>query len=231
MRAIPKASKQIRGVANLLTTNDPVPVVYPESVNEGAFENPEEFKKVKEQNNRTAKLIGHWISEEFKNQEISEQLALMLIFAAKHGVSFMQIWPDAVKEKIRTQVYDAFDIYLEGTYQSIYDSPYLIKGIPKTIAEIKANELFNKDQLAKITPDNRLASSEIKAAYMRARSGVTDNPDAVATITLKEAFLKQVARCSSFPHRTIYKHYGYGFLDEKARRAIQTNQCSRRCGL
>ena len=191
MRAIPKASKQIRGVANLLTTNDPVPTVYPENINEGAFENPEEFKKAKEINNRTAKLIGHWISEEFKNQEITEQLALMLILAAKHGISFMQIWPDAVKEKIRTQVYDAFDIYLEGTYQSIYDSPYLIKGIPKIIAKIKANELFNKDQLSKITPDNRLASSEIKAAYMKARSGVTDNPDAVATITLKEAFLKE----------------------------------------
>ena len=191
MRAIPKASKQIRGVANLLTTNDPTPVVYPERINEVAFENPEEAKQAKELNNRTAKLIGHWISEEFKNQEISEQLALMLIFAAKHGISFMQIWPDAVKEKIRTQVYDAFDIYLEGTCQSIYDSPYLIKGIPKTIAEIKANELYDKTQLAKITPDNRLASSEIKAAYMRARSGVTDNPDAVATITLKEAFIKE----------------------------------------
>ena len=191
MRAIPKASKQIRGVANLLTTNDPVPVIYPESLNETAFNSPEEYKQAKALNSKVAKQIGHWIEEEFKNQEISEQLALMLILAAKHGVSFMQIWPDAVKEKIRTQVYDAFDIYIDGKQKSIYDSPYLIKGIPKTIAEIKANELFDKDQLAKITPDNRLASSEIKAAYERAKSGVTDNPDAVATIILKEAFLKE----------------------------------------
>ena len=92
-------------------------------------------------------------------------MALMLILAAKHGISFMQIWPDAVKEKINTQVYDAFDIFLKGDLNSIYDSPFIIKGIPKTIAEIKANELFNQEQLSKITPDNRLASSEIKPEF------------------------------------------------------------------
>ena len=105
MRAIPKASKQIRGVANLLTVNDPTPVVYPEKLNEIAFENPEEFKQAKEANNKTAKLIGHWINEEFKNQEITEQLALMLILAAKHGISYMQIWPDAVSQKIKNPNY------------------------------------------------------------------------------------------------------------------------------
>src|SRR3990167_7270052 len=38
LRAIPKASKQIRGVANLLLSYDPVPIVYPERVNKGAYE-------------------------------------------------------------------------------------------------------------------------------------------------------------------------------------------------
>ena len=191
MRAIPKASKQIRGVANLLTTTDPTPVVYPEKLNQTAFENPREYEQARQQNNKIAKLAGHWIEEASKKQEISEQTALMLILAAKHGISYMQIWPDAVKEKICTCVYDAFDIYLKGDLQSIYDSPFIIKGIPKTIAEIKANELFNKEQLARITPDNRLASSEIKAAYLRAKQSMHANPDIVATVTLKEFFLKE----------------------------------------
>src|SRR3990167_6820846 len=191
MRAIPKASKQIRGVANLLTTTDPTPVVYPEKLNQTAFENPQEYEQAKQQNNKIAKSAGHWLEEEFKKQEISEQMALMLILAAKHGISFMQIWPDAVKEKINTQVYDAFDIFLKGDLNSIYDSPFIIKGIPKTIAEIKANELFNQEQLSKITPDNRLASSEIKEAYLRAKQGMHPNPDIVATILQKEFFLKE----------------------------------------
>src|SRR3990167_9281830 len=32
LRAIPKASRQIRGIANLIMAQDPVPVVYPEKV-------------------------------------------------------------------------------------------------------------------------------------------------------------------------------------------------------
>ena len=191
MRAIPKASRQIRGVANLLTSNDPTPVVYPEKLNEAAFEDPQQYQEAKKQNTQMAKLIGHWIDEEFRKQEISENLALMLILAAKHGIAYMQIWPDAVKEAIKTQVYDAFDIYIKGDATSIYDSPFLIKGAPKTIAEIKANELFDKTQLDKIHPDNRLASSEIKEAYLKAKQGMYNNPDIVATIMLKEFFLKE----------------------------------------
>ena len=191
MRAIPKASKQIRGVANLLISNDPTPVVYPEKINTAAFDDPKELEMAKKANAQMARLVGHWIEEEFKNQEISENLALMVILAAKFGVSYMQIWPDAVKEKINTQVYDAFDIYVKGDLNSIYDSPFLIKGIPKTIAEIKANELFDKSQLEKLTPDNRLASSEIKAAYQKAKQGMHPNPDIVATVIQKEFFLKE----------------------------------------
>ena len=189
-RAIPKASRQIRGVANLLIMNDPTPIVYPEKLNVGAF-TPEEMQAAREDVRRVAQLSGHWVEEGFKKQDISEKLALMIILAAKHGISYMQIWPDAVKEDIKTKVYDAFDIYLKGDLQEIYESPFLIKGVPKTIAEIKANELYDPAQLEKLTPDNKLASSEIKEAYARAKEGMPTNPDLVASIILKEAFLKE----------------------------------------
>src|SRR3990167_1065992 len=189
-RAIPKASRQIRGVANLLILNDPTPIVYPEKLNTSAF-TPEELEQAREEARRVAKMSGHWVEEEFKRQDISEKLALMIILAAKHGISYMQIWPDSVQEKIRTRVYDAFDIYLKGNLNEIYDSPFIIKGIPKTIAEIKANELFDKVQFEKLTPDNKLASSEIKAAYEQAKEGMPTNPDLVATVIQKEAFLKE----------------------------------------
>jgi len=153
-------------------------------------ENPE-LKKAKDENKRVAQLQGHWVAEEFKKQEVSENIALMIMLAAKHGISYMQIWPDAVKEAIRTQVYDAFDILVKGDVQELDDSPFLIKAHPKTISEIKANELFDKTQLAKLSPDNKLASSEIKEAYLRAKQGIPNNPDLVATVIQKEAFIKE----------------------------------------
>ena len=37
LRAIPKASRQIRGIVNLLISNELVPIVYPEKVQRGSY--------------------------------------------------------------------------------------------------------------------------------------------------------------------------------------------------
>jgi hypothetical protein len=190
-RVIPKASRQIRGVANLLLFNDPTPSVYPENISQSDYSNPEEYQKAVENAKHYALRTGHWLTEEWKNQEMMDKMALMVILALKHGVSYLQVWPDAVDEAIRTQVYDAFDIYLMGNLTSIYDSPYMIKAVPMLISQIKANENFNKDQLNKISPDNKYASSEIKDAYLMARYGRETQADESATLILKEAFLKE----------------------------------------
>ena len=206
IRAIPKASRQIRGVANLLVSQDPTPVVYPEKVNLEAYPqiaqfdpqsqqqvmqaNPE-LKKAQDEAKRVARLVGHWLDEEMKEQDMLEKLAYMCILTAKHGVSYMQVWPDPIKQKIKTEVYDAFDIYVMGSLNSIYDSPFLIKGVPQLVSQIKANEMFNEDQLEKITPDSKFASSEIKEAYMQARYGGESRSDQSATLLLKEAYLKE----------------------------------------
>ena len=206
MRAIPKASRQIRGVANLMLSQDPTPIVYPESVSKSQYPdvqgmdpstgqpinqpNPEYQEAMKEAK-RIAKSIGHWIEEEFKEQGMLEKLALMAILSAKHGVSYLQIWPDPVREKILTQVYDAFDIYLDGSLTEIYDSPYIIKAIPMFISQIKANEDFDPEQLKKINPDNKQASSDIKEAYMRAKYYQMGEIERAAKLILKEALLKE----------------------------------------
>ena len=125
LRAIPKSSKQIRGMANLLLSQEPIAIIYPEKINAAAYPpmlapdpntgemvetpNPEYQDAIKAAK-LVAKLTGHWLEEEFRNQNILEKLAFMVILAAKHGISYIQIWPDAVKEEIRTQVFDAFDV-------------------------------------------------------------------------------------------------------------------------
>lgn len=206
LRAIPKTSRQIRGICNLLLAADPTPVVYPERVSPAKYPpvtgidpvtqqeiqtpNPE-YAEAIEEAKRRAKFAGHWLEEEFKEQGMIDKLALMVILAAKNGVSFMEIWPDAHREKIRTQVFDAFDIYVQGTVNDLTDSPFLIKAAPRLIAEIKADKRFDKKLLEKISPDNREASSDIKNAYMKARYGGVNNPEASARIIEKEAFIKE----------------------------------------
>ena len=115
----------------------------------------------------------------------------MVLLTMKHSVSYMKIWPDPYDEKIRTTVRDAFDLWLLGSLTNIYDSPYIVDAHPFLISQIKANPLFDKEQLTKINPDNRKASSEIKEAYLLGRFGRDSTSDQVATLLLNEAFIKE----------------------------------------
>ncbi len=202
-RSIPKASRQIRAVTNLLMGVEPFPVVYPEKINPNLYgpkvpnpetgkeEFPPEYTAARKLAKEIAQNIGHWITKEWERQNLEDKLTLMIILGAKHGVSYIQVWPDAVEEKIRTQVWDAFDIYCIGELNDLEDSPMVVKATPKLISQLKANEEFDQDQLKKISPDNRYASSEIKEAYMRSRFGKGIPNDASATLIQKEAFIKE----------------------------------------
>ena len=192
VRAIPKASRQIRGIANLIMGTDPVPVVYPD-VAKGMP--PELIEKRK----NWAKASGLWIEKEWKDKDMKGKLTQMLILAMKHGVSFLQVYPDFVEEKINMKVYDAFDIYVDGSQTDIEDSPYVIKAIPMLVSKIKANEMFNEEQKTKISPDWKYANSEIKDAYMQTRYGKGSNDDNNATVILKEAFQKVYLNKNNFP--------------------------------
>lgn len=195
-RAIPKASRQIRGVANLLLGLDPHPVIYPEEVNQSQFQedgqlNQQAYDQAYDLAKKVAQKIGHWITDEWDEQELIDKLTHMVILAARHGISYIQILPDPIKEKIDTKVADAFDIYLDGTLTEIYDSPSIIKAVPTLISEIKANENFEEEARLKINADNEYASSEVKQAYMNARFGSPEVAEHTETLILKEAFIKE----------------------------------------
>lgn len=187
MRAIPKASRQIRGIANLLVSSDPTPVVYSERVAPNGPDVQEQLKQAK----RVAKMRGYWLEKVFKDLSFTQLLAFMAILTQKHHVSWLQVWPDAVREKIRMQVYDAFDVYVMGNLTDAEDSPFMVKATPMLIAEMKANEHFDPDQLRKIQPDNKFANSEIKQAYMQSRFSKSQTSDHAATLLQKEAYLKE----------------------------------------
>jgi hypothetical protein len=212
-RAIPKSSRQIRGIANLLTTNEPTPVIYPEKVLRSNYPDPETYQMAMQEAKTTAKKVGHWLEEEWRNQDLKNLLTQMVILTAKHGVSYLQVWPDSINEKIKTQVYDAFDIYLKGNLTSIYDSPFIIKATPRLVDEIKSDENFDQEQILKLNPDNKYASSEIKEAYMMSRFGNQMNLDQNVTLIQKEAFLKEYINDENM--EKVAKDLGEDFRDKK----------------
>lgn len=190
-RAIPKARKQIRAISNLLLKPDYTPVVVPEKVLKNSFPDPNQYLQVYTQNKERAKKVGQWVQRKWVDFSMKERLTLMTILSAKNYISYLQIWPDAVKEEIRVDVFDAFEIDLSNpALKDIEDSTFVIKKAPKTIEEIKANEAFDPAQREKISPDNKYASSELKEAYMKGRYGTQRDTERNESVILKEAFIK-----------------------------------------
>lgn len=196
-RSIPKASRQIRGIMNLLMSSDPTPTVYPDPVDKNDYANNQVlYDEIVKNNKDIARKRGMWIEHEWREADKSgetvlDKVAFMVLLAMKFGVSYLKIWPDEHEEKINTSVRDAFDIYLLGNYSSIYETPFCIEAAPQLIAQIKSNPYFDPDQLKQINPDNRKASSEIKEAYLNARYGRDTTADQSATLILNDAFVSE----------------------------------------
>lgn len=195
-RAIPKASRQIRGIANLLLSSDPTPTVYPQETHHEDGEDPQLYEIKHKQAKDIALKQGYWLLHEWKKPDASgetllEKLALMPILTAKHSVSYMKIWGDPEKEEIRTTVKDAFDLYLLGNMNNLYDQPFIIEATPWQVAQIQTNEEFDEEQRYKVIPDNKMAESLIKEAYMHARFGRDSSSDQAGSALVYETFLKE----------------------------------------
>ena len=215
-RSIPKASRQIRGMVNLILSQDFIPQIRPDKINRYSYNDLQEYQQTLQSAKVTAKKVGYWLEEEWKNQDLDIKLSEMLLLTMKNYISYMQVWPDALEEAIRTQVYDAFDIYVMNNVTSIYDSPFIIKSVPKLIREIKANENFDQKQLDKITPDSRYASDEIKEAYLISKFGKAGvGSDSAATLLLKEAFLKEYINEENLPRIRDQKNAGQILANKK----------------
>lgn len=192
-RAIPKASRQIRGIANLLLSSDPTPTVYPEEAPQGV--DPQQLAQVEKALKLEAEKRGYWLEEEWREADASgetilEKLALAVLLSAKHSVSYIKIWVDQ-QGKIRHSVRDAFDLYLIGSYTNLEDLPFIIEASPQLVSSIRSNPDFDKEAREKVLPDNKPAESEIKQAYMRARYGRDSSSDLAGTAIQYEAYMKE----------------------------------------
>ena len=199
-RAIPRASRQIRGVSNLIFAAEPYPVVYPERLTMKDFVDPatgqfnqDLYDKVSKQAKDTAQRQGNWVSNEWEEQDLPLKLIDMLILGAKNSISYLQVYSDTDKEKIKTSIYDAFDIILFGDRRELDELPFITKTCSMDLVEVFKNKIFDPEMVEKLVPDNRYATSEVKDAYMRSKYGSkvpSDNKK--GSIIIKETFMKEV---------------------------------------
>jgi hypothetical protein len=198
-RAIPRASRQIRGVTNLLFAAEPYPVIYPERITIEQFRdqtgqiNQQAYQTVADAAKKTAQLRGNWVTNEWLEQELALKLIDMILMAAKNSVSYLQVFSDTDKEKICTGVYDAFDIVTYGDRRELKEEPFIAKVAPMDLIDVFKNPLFDKDKVQKLSPDNKYATSEIKDAYMRVKFGSkVPSDEKQGSILIKEAFIKEL---------------------------------------
>ena len=199
-RAIPRASRQIRGVTNLIFAAEPYPVIYPERITMEKFRdqqtgqvNQQAYDEVQKAAKQVAKLQGNWVSNEWLEQELSLKLIDMILMAAKNSVAYLQVYSDTDEEKIITSVYDAFDIVTYGDRRELKEEPFIAKVSPMDLVDVFRNPLFDPDKVKKLSPDNKYATSEIKDAYMRVKFGSKVPSDQESgSILVKETFLKEI---------------------------------------
>ncbi len=232
MRVIPKASRQIRGIVNLLMSRDYIPVVYPERVDKTKYppiqtQDPQTGEVVEKPNPQLQKALddarmkakseGLWLQQEFDedNQDLVTKSIHLGILTAKHFVSYLQVMPNIEEETIDTVVRDAFDVFLVGELTELQKSPFVIIAHPTTMAEIKADERFDEEARKEISPDNRHASSEIKEAYMITRYGREYKDDRSASAILNEAFITEYLNTENLATINKQKNAGDIIKDKK----------------
>ena len=198
-RAIPRASKQIRGIGALLLTPEYYPVVYPENVTEEKYRDKlthqvdqQAFEKAKEFAKESARKQGVFIQTTWEDElNLDIKMMDMILLTAKHGISFLQIYTDPITKRIRGDVHDAFDIIMYGDKREIDDLPFITKAEPWDYNEVMSSDMFDEDKKAELSPDNLYATSEIKEAYMRAKYGSKLNAQNLNSIIVRETFIKE----------------------------------------
>jgi hypothetical protein len=198
-RAIPRASKQIRGIGALLLTPEYYPVVYPENTTQEKYRDRktgqvdvQKFQQAQDQAKQQARLRGVFLQTTWEDElNLEIKLMDMILLAAKHGISFLQIYTDPNTKRVRGDVHDAFDIIMYGDKREIDELPFITKAEPWDFNEVMASDIFDEERKKELSPDNLYATSEIKEAYMRAKYGSKLNAQNLNTIIVRETFMKE----------------------------------------
>lgn len=225
-RSIPRASRQIRGIANLLQQPEPYPVVYPERIIEAQFVdvrtgkfNQQAYQQAVDKAKIVARKQGIWLSTEWEErQDGVNKTTQALIRTMLNSVSFLQVYSDTRGKtpRIKTRVRDAFEVVLYGDIDNISDAPFVCITSPMDLVEIKTSPIFDERKAQLVTADDRYATSEIKDAYMRARFGTKNNSDTTSSAIVKELYIKEYLNDDNW-QRAVKMSQDTGAMDGKSK--------------
>ncbi len=193
MRSIPKASRQLDSIQNLILANHPRWTVYPEpepippegtdtQTPPGATPSIDPSKSSEDK----AKRSGQWLETKYDELNMDELSAELVHYGLKFPCSFFKIGFDPSEDDIYVTVRDAFDVYF-APESNFYDSPMVIDTYSKNLEEVKANP--NYENTADLVPDFKYSSSDLKELRTSERFGYTRLSQKSNTITLKEAYI------------------------------------------
>lgn len=180
LRSIPKASRQIDSIQNLLLANRPRWVVYPEpgGTEEGV---------ISEESQKIAQKSAQWLEFQWDRLNMDEKIADLAHFALKYPFGFLEVGYD---EDIWVAVWDAFDIQFQPEVSSIYDSPCLIKSVNKNVIDVRNNTNYNENRL-KVQGSMRYTPDEMKDMLLVEKFGYHRTKDQDETCVLKEYYFKE----------------------------------------
>lgn len=152
LRQVPKLKKQFEAMANLIMANDPRWIAYPDEANEEENDRTEQYAR-----RRRMWLENVWDDENMKGKCVDAVIA-----ALKFPYSAFEVYTDPTYRKQHVNVWEPFDIYWKPDVYEIDDSPCVIKTVPRTPEEVKANPAYDIPEDMEFALENRFSYSDLK---------------------------------------------------------------------
>ena len=177
---INKIYPTLRSVRNYALRNQPKAEVTPENLTEDGL--------------NQALLGTKFLDYIHESEKLRPKLKGTVWQALEDSVGWWQVvWNG---EKIEVNPVDVFDYYPDPKATKPEDQRYGILALRKRIKDLKENELYDKNELEQIKPDNKVSSSSYKDmlnSYEKndAGAGMSDKSDDSGTVILKEVWYKE----------------------------------------
>ena len=166
-RSVPKASKQVEAIQNLVLANEPRWIVYPA---------PDQAGQVSKEALEGSRRSSHYLVDVFDEQGMLLKTAELVLYAFKQPYSAFEVADDP-KKMVDIRSWDAYDIVFDTTVKDIEDAPVVIKLVRKTVTDLQSNTNYTNTE--NLSPDARQSLEPMKDLRLTEKhgSGVATDDD------------------------------------------------------
>ena len=175
---IPRVKKQMETMLNLLFTNNPRWAVYPFEID--ASKDEKYFESIA----KAFQILWEVL-------QLKSHFRTAASYALKHSVGYLEVGMDD-KGRLFVDHYDTYSIYHEPNIESLDETHYLIKVVPKTLDELEHSSIYDQKVVAQLNPDYKYSISEYK--HMREQEKFSSQKEIkdkrLEKVLVKEFWLK-----------------------------------------